>query len=153
MPDLLPTQLDAIRSTIALNMPVPRDRPGKPVTHLLADRRSEPGFHPVAAAASVPPRRSGNHARAVAQSRQRCRTAFDLAMHSAGITPRVIAEVDDMAMLRLMARDAPGVTLVPTVVVRDELVAGAGRALHGNRCVRGTRTTPSPPAGAFRTGG
>jgi LysR family transcriptional activator of nhaA len=52
------------------------------------------------------------------------RTGFDLAMHGAGIQPQIIAEVDDMAMLRLLARDAPGVTLVPTVVVRDELAAG-----------------------------
>ena len=52
------------------------------------------------------------------------RTAFDLVMHGAGIKPRVIAEIDDMAMLRLLARDAPGVTLVPTVVVRDELATG-----------------------------
>ena len=34
---------------------------------------------------------------------------------------RPYAEVDDMAMLRLMARDSGGVTLVPEVVVQDEL--------------------------------
>ena len=35
-----------------------------------------------------------------------------------------------MAMLRLLAREREGVTLVPPIVVRDELEAGrAGRAL------------------------
>ena len=38
--------------------------------------------------------------------------------------PRMLAEVDDMAMLRLLARDRPGVTLVPPIVVRDELRPG-----------------------------
>ena len=35
----------------------------------------------------------------------------------------VIAEVDDMAMLRLVAREADALALVPPVVVRDELAA------------------------------
>jgi LysR family transcriptional activator of nhaA len=34
------------------------------------------------------------------------------------------AEVDDMAMLRLIARDSGWLTLLPEVVVQDELRAG-----------------------------
>ncbi len=49
------------------------------------------------------------------------RAAFDLLLDQAGIRPKVLAEVDDMAMLRLMARECPGLTLVPPVVVQDEL--------------------------------
>lgn len=52
------------------------------------------------------------------------RVAFDLAMERAGIRPTVAAEVDDMATLRLMAREADAVTLVPPVVVQDELASG-----------------------------
>jgi LysR family transcriptional activator of nhaA len=52
------------------------------------------------------------------------RQRFDLIMQEAGIRPIIVAEVDDMAMLRLFARESPGVTLVPPVVVRDELRAG-----------------------------
>jgi len=52
------------------------------------------------------------------------RQGFDLIMDRAGIRPRVLAEVDDMAMLRLLARESPGVTLVPPIVVQDELRAG-----------------------------
>jgi len=49
------------------------------------------------------------------------RSAFDLLLDQAGIRPLIVAEVDDMAMLRLLARECAGVTLVPPVVVKDEL--------------------------------
>lgn len=49
------------------------------------------------------------------------RAAFDRLMDGLGIRPIIAAEVDDMAMLRLLARETDGVTLVPPVVVRDEL--------------------------------
>ena len=52
------------------------------------------------------------------------RTAFDLLMEQAGIRPMIAAEVDDMAMLRLLARRHDGLTLVPPVVVRGELESG-----------------------------
>jgi LysR family transcriptional activator of nhaA len=52
------------------------------------------------------------------------RVAFDLVMERAGIQPIIAAEVDDMAMLRLMARASDALTLVPPVVVRDELREG-----------------------------
>jgi LysR family transcriptional activator of nhaA len=41
-----------------------------------------------------------------------------------GVRCRILAEVDDMALLRLIARDSKGVALVPTVVVQDELRSG-----------------------------
>lgn len=52
------------------------------------------------------------------------RHAFDRIVELAGIRPIVHAEVDDMAMLRLLARSRDGVTLVPPIVVRDELEQG-----------------------------
>ena len=52
------------------------------------------------------------------------RIAFDRIMSDAGIRPVIEAEVDDMAMLRLLARESSGLTLVPPVVVQDELKAG-----------------------------
>jgi len=52
------------------------------------------------------------------------RVGFDHLMDLAGIRPIVLAEVDDMAMLRLLAREREGVTLVPRIVVRDELESG-----------------------------
>jgi LysR family transcriptional activator of nhaA len=52
------------------------------------------------------------------------RVAFDLLMEQAGVRPIIAGEVDDMAMLRLLARETHALTLVPTVVVKDELKAG-----------------------------
>jgi LysR family transcriptional regulator, transcriptional activator of nhaA len=52
------------------------------------------------------------------------RLAFDAVMEHAGIKPDILAEVDDMAMLRLLARERDGLTLVPPIVVRDELTSG-----------------------------
>jgi len=53
------------------------------------------------------------------------RLAFDRVLERADITPIIQAEVDDMAMLRLLARESAGVALVPPIVVRDELEAGS----------------------------
>lgn len=52
------------------------------------------------------------------------RVAFDRVLELAGIRSIILAEVDDMAMLRLLAREREGVTLVPPIVVRDELESG-----------------------------
>ncbi len=52
------------------------------------------------------------------------RLAFDLRCEQLGIRPRVRAEVDDMALLRLLARDSDSVALMPTVVAQDELSTG-----------------------------
>lgn len=52
------------------------------------------------------------------------RSAFDLVLDSAGIHPNILAEVDDMAMLRLLARESEALALVPPVVVLDELRNG-----------------------------
>lgn len=55
------------------------------------------------------------------------RQGFDVLCERYGIRPTIVAEVDDMAMLRLLARDLKATALVPAVVVRDELRA---RKLH-----------------------
>lgn len=52
------------------------------------------------------------------------RAAFDVFCAQRGIRYRVRAEVDDMALLRLLARDSDSIALVPTVVVQDELRDG-----------------------------
>jgi LysR family transcriptional activator of nhaA len=52
------------------------------------------------------------------------RSQFDLLCQERGLAPRISAEVDDMAMLRLLARDSGGIAVVPEVVVQDELRQG-----------------------------
>jgi LysR family transcriptional activator of nhaA len=56
--------------------------------------------------------------------RHALRAQFDALCATAGVLPRLRAEVDDMAMLRLIARDSGWLTVLPEVVVQDELRAG-----------------------------
>ena len=64
------------------------------------------------------------------------RSAFDLVMEKAGIQPVIAAEVDDMAMIRLLAREGAGVALVPPVVVVGELKRKQLAELHRFRDIR-----------------
>lgn len=52
------------------------------------------------------------------------RTQFDLLCEQHNIEIDPYAEVDDMAMLRLLARDSGGLAVLPEVVVQDELQSG-----------------------------
>jgi LysR family transcriptional activator of nhaA len=52
------------------------------------------------------------------------RSGFDLICEQKGLRYQVQAEVDDMALLRLLARDSKSVALLPTVVVQDEIRSG-----------------------------
>jgi LysR family transcriptional activator of nhaA len=52
------------------------------------------------------------------------RAQFDALCADAGVAPVVRAEVDDMPMLRLIARDSGWLAVLPEVVVQDELRAG-----------------------------
>lgn len=56
--------------------------------------------------------------------RHALRAQFDALCLTADVKPRVRAEVDDMAMLRLIARDSGWLTLLPEIVVQDELRNG-----------------------------
>lgn len=53
------------------------------------------------------------------------RADFDAWADRTGLRPQIAAEVDDMAMMRLLARDGLGLALVPPIVVQDELATGA----------------------------
>jgi len=52
------------------------------------------------------------------------RTGFDALVDRLGVRPKIAAEVDDMAMIRLLAREGIGLAVVPPIVIRDELAAG-----------------------------
>ncbi|MGS4885272.1 LysR family transcriptional regulator [Roseibium sp. MB-4] len=52
------------------------------------------------------------------------RTGFDSLVARLGITPRIVADVDDMAMVRLLARADVGIAIAPPVVMADEIAAG-----------------------------
>lgn len=61
---------------------------------------------------------------AVPGLRHALRGQFEALCIAADVKPRIRAEVDDMAMLRLIARDSGWLTLLPEVVVQDELGTG-----------------------------
>lgn len=52
------------------------------------------------------------------------RGAFDAFVERHNLRPKIIAEVDDMALLRLLARRNQGVVVTPPIVVQDELASG-----------------------------
>lgn len=52
------------------------------------------------------------------------RSAFDALLSRLGLSPQVAAEADDMAMLRLLAREDAGLAVIPPIVVQDELADG-----------------------------
>lgn len=52
------------------------------------------------------------------------RTGFDALAQRLGIQPWIVAEADDMAMMRLLAREGIGIAVLPPVVVNEELSNG-----------------------------
>ncbi|TCZ65005.1 LysR family transcriptional regulator [Roseicella aquatilis] len=52
------------------------------------------------------------------------RIGFDALVDRLGVRPQIAAEVEDMAMMRLLAREDVGLAVLPPIVVRDEIAAG-----------------------------
>lgn len=59
------------------------------------------------------------------------RAAFDALAARLQIAPNLAAEVDDMAMIRLLARADAGLAVIPAIVVQDEL--SSGRLVEASR--------------------
>ncbi len=53
------------------------------------------------------------------------RSGFDALVERLGVTPNIVAEVDDMAMLRLVTRAHEGLAVIPPIVVKEELEQGS----------------------------
>ncbi len=120
--------LDAHRLDVVLsNVPVRRDAGTTVHSHLLDEQRVALVSRPPGAGA---PRRLRfpedlRGAPVLLPSLDSdVRVAFDRVLALADVRPRILAEVDDMAMLRVLARESRALTLVPAIVVRDELDAG-----------------------------
>jgi LysR family transcriptional activator of nhaA len=58
------------------------------------------------------------------------RIAFDALVERLGISVNIKAEINDMTMLRLIAREGIGLTVVPPIVVKDELDSGELREVR-----------------------
>lgn len=79
------------------------------------------------------------------------RTEIDAWIGRLGLTPQIAAEVDDMAMIRLLARADEGMAVIPPIVVRDELASGqlveiaaVGSVREGFYAITPSRRFPNP---------
>jgi LysR family transcriptional activator of nhaA len=59
------------------------------------------------------------------------RIGFDALTERLGLRPQIAAEVEDMAMMRLLAREGVGLAVLPPIVVQDEL--STGRLIEADR--------------------
>jgi LysR family transcriptional activator of nhaA len=113
--------LDVVLSTVA----PPRDAVAPWIVHPLASQPVSLIAHRDRAAAVLPLRQWLTDEPILLPSPESgVRADLDALFQRLGIRPRIAAEVDDMAMLRLLARENAGLVAVPPIVVRDELDAG-----------------------------
>lgn len=131
MGDLL-QQLEAFRLDVLLSTsPPPRDAATAWVAHPVADQ-------PVSLVGPPPGRRKKRPLEQLLReellilptAESSIRTGFDALTARLGITPKIAAEVDDMAMIRLLAREKTALAVVPPIVVTNELESGMLAELH-----------------------
>jgi len=110
---------------VLLNQPPPKDTMSPFISHRLAEWR-------VSLMGSKAHRKSASSLEELLREQpvllpttdSNIRLGFDSLVSRLSITPIIAAEVDDMAMLRLLAREGIGMAVIPPIVVRDELKAG-----------------------------
>lgn len=117
------------------NLPVPRDAETDLRSHLLDEQEVSLVAHRRNARFRFPESLEGMPM-VLPTLESSIRGPFDLLLEQHGVRPQIVAEVTDMAMLRLLAREAEAVTLVPRVVVRDELREGTLVELHRIRRIK-----------------
>lgn len=120
--------LDALALDVVLtNLAPPRDSASPYLTHRL-NRQSVSLIGTPARAAPPAPGRLESllaaHPLILPTPETTMRGAFDALLARLGIVPAIAAEVDDMAMIRLLAREDIGLAVVPPIVVQDELASG-----------------------------
>jgi LysR family transcriptional activator of nhaA len=117
------------------NLPVPRDAETDLRSHLLDEQEVSLVAHRKNTRFRFPESLEGMPM-VLPTLESSIRGPFDLLLEQHGVRPQIVAEVTDMAMLRLLAREAEAVTLVPRVVVRDELSSGTLVELHRIRRIK-----------------
>jgi LysR family transcriptional activator of nhaA len=65
-----------------------------------------------------------SHAVILPTAESSVRTGFDALLDRLGMRPQIAAEVDDIAMMRLLVREGFALAVLPPIAVRDELAAG-----------------------------
>ena len=107
------------------NAPPPRDEGATLIAHEIAEQRVGLfGTPERLAAGGTLPALLSCHPIVLPAPGSGIRAGFDALAARLGLRPRIAAEVDDMAMIRLLARADAGLVVVPPVVLRDELASG-----------------------------
>jgi LysR family transcriptional activator of nhaA len=109
---------------VLMNQPPPRDALSSFVAHRLDEQ--------IVSLVGTPERISGQtieallaaHPVVLPTSESSVRVGFDAWMERLDLRPQIAAEVDDMAMMRLLAREGVGLAVLPPIVVQDELASG-----------------------------
>lgn len=118
--------LDGLR-TLSLDVVLSTEPPRGGSTALIAHKLAEQpvGLHgklSEMAYATLPNLLRGG--RFIVPTESSIRSGFVSLAAGMGIEPRIIADVDDMAMVRLLAREGAGIAVAPAVVLADELSSG-----------------------------
>lgn len=119
--------LDSLALDVVLtNLAPARDSASTWLIHQIAEQPVSLIGTPVRVGQSPPPLRDllAQHALILPAKDTALRAAFDALTARLGVTPAIAAEADDMAMLRLFAREDVGLAVIPPIVVRDELASG-----------------------------
>jgi LysR family transcriptional activator of nhaA len=113
---------------IVLTHEVPaRDGPTPFVTHRLAEQAVCLVGSPArlsCESASEPGRLLQEHPVILPTQLSSIRTGFDAWVDRLDLRPQIVAEVDDMAMMRVLMREDIGLGVMPAIVVKDELASG-----------------------------
>lgn len=110
---------------VLINQPPARDALTSYVSHRLAERAvSLIGTPTRLGERSSLAERLRRHPVILPTAETSVRIGFDALVDQLAVRPRVVAEVDDMAMMRLLAREDIGLAVLPPIVVKDEIAAG-----------------------------
>lgn len=123
--DLLAALEGSNLDVVLMNRPPARDAVTPFVSHRLAEQR--------VSLVGTPARLAGRETVAelldaqpviLPTAESGVRIGFDALADRMGLRPRIAAEADDMAMMRLLAREGIGLAILPRIVVKDELRSG-----------------------------
>lgn len=111
---------------VLLNQPPASDHVTPFVSHLIATQGvSLVGCPGPAAAEKDMAARLSSYPLILPTMESGVRQQFDSLMVRLNIKPQIAAEVEDMAMMRLLAREGAGLAVLPPIVVKGELQSGA----------------------------
>ncbi len=109
---------------VLMNQPPPRDAFSTFVAHRLDEQIVSLVGTPERIAGETVEALLAGHPVVLPTAESSVRTGFNAWMERLDLRPQIAAEVDDMAMMRLLAREGVGLAVLPLIAVQDELAAG-----------------------------